>query len=363
MRTAIKYHALANVPAADRLKTLAGAMQFEFDKVKLACELAGPLAAYIGMTAANDGETGVKRVGGAPRMPPLTLERIKGFLAQKYATPADNPVLQDLSNQLEQFIHTNMPEMDLGWQLLFDAVPLEGTTHDHFDIIDTNAGITFTQRKPGEKTEIRRNISETKSTVGVVEYSDGLGLLDIWLQFNQFWTIDETIAEFRAKAFDKMAAAHYGLFTALGAGVDVAFDTDDTTTFNKAAAAILRLVKDKGYAAGTNAQFDIVCSPEKVGRIERMLTAQRGSAIVAQGTVKEPMAYRVRNIISTTHVAAADTGYYLVLAGRKIKRAVWKSLTIESARNAYVSATDLVGVMQFNAAIGDSDQVRRVKYA
>ena len=108
---------------------------------------------------------------------------------------------------------------------------------------------------------------------------------------------------------------------------------------------------------------NLVCSPEKVGRMEKVLTAQRGSAIVEQGTVSQPLVHRIAGIIGTTHVAANDTGSYLVLPGRKIKRGVWKDLTIEDTRNAYTSATDLVGVGQFNAAIGDTSQIKRCKYA
>ena len=68
-------------------------------------------------------------------------------------------------------------------------------------------------------------------------------------------------------------------------------------------------------------------------------------------------------MISTTYVPSNDTGYYLVLPGRKIKRGVWKDPTLESKRDIAVSAQDWVGVEQYNAAIGNSDQVRRVKFA
>ena len=122
-------------------------------------------------------------------------------------------------------------------------------------------------------------------------------------------------------------------------------------------------MRDKGYAAGQNAVFYAVCAPEHLGRIERMLTAQRGSAMVDYGTVGQPLAYSIGGVISTTHVPANSSGYYLVLPGRKLKRGVWKDLTVESARNVYVSAEDIVGVGQYNAAIGDSDQVRRVLFS
>lgn len=351
MKTSINFNKLKGLPMAEQLKALASGIAYEMAKPQLALELAK------NSVLASGGN-----VSGLDAKAP-SFERIKSFLAMKYGTSSDTPELSAVANEFEQFFHTNMPAMDMAFTQLFDVVDLRNSTHDHFDILDTNAGISWTQREPGGKTQIRRAITEAKATVSVLEFSDGLGLLDRWLQFQQFWNIDEAIAEFRAKYYEKKAELHYGLFTALGAGVDTAFSTDDVTTANAAAATIIRNTKSSGYSVGDNPSFYAVCAPEKVGRLEKMLTAQRGSAMVDQGTVGEPLAHRIAGIIGTTHVPAADTGWYMVLPGRKIKRGDWKDLTVESARNAYVSAEDLVGVGQYNAAIGDSNQVRRVKYA
>lgn len=353
MLTSLKYEALKGMTREQQIMVLKGAISMEMAKPALAIELAGP-EIYKGYHAAN---------GAGMKRPAPSIERIKNFLAAKYATTSNNPVLNDVANEFEQFFHTNMPEMDLGFTALFNLVDLRNSTHDHFDIIDTNAGLSWSQRLPGEETKIRRNITEAKTTVGFLEFSDGLGLLDVWLDFQQFWNIDEAIAEFRSTYYDKMASTHYSLFTAQGTGIDIPFATDDPTTLNNAASDIIRKVKNKGYAVSATAEFYIVCSIEKVGRLQRMLTAQVGSPIVAAGTVSQPIGFSIKGIIASTQVTAADTGYYLVLPGRKIKRGAWKDLTIESARNATVSATDLVGVGRYNAAVGDSDQVRRVKYA
>jgi hypothetical protein len=350
MKTAIKYNALKGMDTQTQLKTLAGAISFEFQKPQLCLEIAG-----------QKGLSNVHGLKGAANEPGF--ERIKAHLALKYGTASDNPHLVDIANQMEQFYHTNMPELDLGFTLLFDLVDLRNSTHDHFDILDTNAGLSWAQRLPGQPIKIRKAITEAKATVSYIEYADGLGLLDQWLQFNQFWNVDEAVAEFRATAFAKMASAHYGLLTALSSGVNQAFATDDVTTANNAAATILRAVKSKGYGTNQNAGFYAVCAPEHVGRLERMLTAQRGSAMVDAGTVSQPLAYRIQGIISSTDIPANSTGWYLVLPGRKLKRGVWMDLTVESGRSIYTSATDLVGRQQFNAAIGDTDQVRRVLFS
>lgn len=354
MNTTIKFNALKNKPREEQVKLLAGAIAFEFAKPVNILEAIGAHALNAQKTA---------KLLNQPSANSPVFDRIKNYFAVKYATTSDNPILNDIANQLEQFYHTNMPDLDMGFSLLFDMVDLRGSNHDHFDIIDTNAGVSWEQRKPGEMIKIRRSITEAKATVSYLEFADGIGLLDAWLDFQQFWTIDEAIAEFRAKYYDKMAETHYGLFTALGAGVNQAFATDDATTFNNAAAAILRAVRTKGYAAGQNAQFYILTSPERLGRIQKMLTAIQGSPMVDYGTMGQPIAFSVRGVIATTHVTAADTGYYLVLPGRKIKRGAWKDLTTESARNIYVTATDIVGTGRYNAAIGDSDQLKRVLFA
>lgn len=351
MKTSIKWKEVARLNDADKVKTLASAIAFEFAKPQLCVEMAEKAA-----IAANGNVVGFARNDPA-------FDRFKSFVSSKYATPSDNPQLVDVANQLETFFHTNMPEMDMAWSLLFDLIDLRSSTHDHFDILDTNAGISFNQTRPGEEVKIRRNITENKTTVSYLAFADGLGLLDDWLRFNQFWNIDEAIAEFRAKYYDKMAATHYGLLTALSTGVNEAFALDDVQTANNAAAAILRNVYSKGYGVGSNARFYAVCAVEKVGRLQKMLTAQLGSAIVSQGAVSQPLTVGIDAIIGTTHIPASDTGWYLVLPRRKIKRAVWQDLTVESNRNIYVSATDLVGQGKYNAAIGDSAQIRRCLYA
>lgn len=358
MNTGIQYARLAGLSEQDKRKALAVALQFTLQKTALALDaLGGTLPRSMDLEASTK--------AGAPvyRRHEISLDALKATLARKYATEDQNPILTTAATAVQEWYHSGMPELDLGYLPLFSLVDLRGSTSSSFEINDTSAGLVWTQRQPGAATQIRRNVSESQTVVNCIEYSEGIGILDRWLQFNQFWQIDDVVAEFLAKEADKRASVHYGLLTALGSGVNTAFATDDTTTFNTAAATILRAVRSSGYAVGANAQFDIVCAPEKVGRILAMLDARRGSPMIAFGTQDQPIAFQVRNVISTTHVTAADTGYYLVLPGRKLKRGIWKDVTLESSRDIYASATDWVGVTQYNAVIGDSAQVRRVLYS
>lgn len=354
MRTLMNFKALAGLPIDKQLSGLHKALAFALAMGPLCIETAGDgAAASLGAVKSFTGHS----------FPQPDLKAFEEALARKYATPDQNPVLTDPARKVQSWFHANMPELDLGYLPLFDLVDMRGTNQSQFEIATTSGGITWEQRAPGAKTDIRRVVSENALPVDVLEFSAGFGLLDRWLQFNQFWRVEEVISEFIATAYDKKAQLHYGLLTAQSTGIDQAFATDDQTTFNNAAGAILRAVRSAGYGAGQNAQFDIVVSPEKSGRVLAMLDAKRGSPMIAFGTADQPIAFNVRNVIITTHVAAADTGYYLVLPGRKMKRGEWKDRTIESKRDITVSAEDWVGVEQYNAAIGDTSQIKRVKYA
>ena len=362
MRPHFNFKALEGLPADEQRKRIAKAVAFNLHMPQLILDTMGEKAAYL-RAAANDGHVGVKSLAGMPAIKAPTAEDFERTLRSKYATQDQNPNLTTATNAATSWFHSNMPEIDTGYLPLFDLIDLRGTPHSSFDVETTSAGITWVERKAGGKTQIRREFSEAKVTVNYVEYTAGLGILDTWLQFNQFWKVSDAVAEFMSTEQDKRAEIHYGLLTALGSGVNETFATDAATTFNNACAAIIRNVSSSGYAVGANPQFDIVCQPEKLGYIVAMLEATRGSVMVAYGTQNQPIVFSVRNVISTRHIPAASTSYYLVLPGRKMKRGLWKDLTLESKRDIYVSAEDWVGSAQYNASIADTNQVRRVLYA
>ena len=293
----------------------------------------------------------------------ITFDQVKAYLVgHKYVTEGDTPILDDLAGRVYEVFHSNMPDMDVGYQMIFQDLDLRQSKQSSFELVDTNAGATWTQKKPGEATKVRRAITEASTTVKYLTFASGLGILDDWIRYQQWWTIEDAVAEQRAGGLDKRAEIHYGLLTALGAGVNEAFDTDDTKTLNNAAATILRAVRKKGYGTSQNAGFVIACAPEKVGRITKMLTANSGSLIVAYNANVQPITVRIRAVVSTTHIPAADNNYYLVLPGRKLKSGTWMDQQIERIRDGYKRAEDMVATMQFNAVVGDSDQVRRVAF-
>jgi hypothetical protein len=355
MHTHIQFEKLKNMPLEQARVALKRSIDLELKMPGLVMDMfqRNPATLQAVVKAVKDGDLS--------KIP--SEQHRKAFLAQKYATASSNPILTALDAQFAAFFHSNMPDVDIGWMQLFDLVDLRNSPHDHFDIDDTNAGITYTQIKPGAQIKKRTNISEAKLSVAYLTFGAGLGILDDWITKQMYWKIDEVIAEFRANWYDTMAQQHYGLFTAIGTGINQNFTVDDATTFNASAAVLIRNLRTMGYGVGQNTNFKIVCAPEKAGRLARMLTAQQGSQLVAFGTLKEPIAYTVDSLISSVWVPASDLGYYLMVPGKKIKRGLWQDLSVEQQRDASARATDWFASGQFNGAIGDTNQVVRVKYA
>lgn len=353
MNTVARYHNLAKMPAGQqRLKALAEAINLDLMLPQAYLDLQGGKAAN---------QSNVHNLGGAKAIDLPNIERVKAFLSMKYTTPSDTPALSDVAAAMVQVFHTNMPTVDLGWTNLFTIHDLRSSPSDHFEILDTNAGITFTQRAAGEEVKVRRNIVEDLLDVRFLEFADAVGILDVWLDYQKWWNVEAVVSEFLAKAWDKKAEFHYDLIQALGSGINTAFDTDATQTFNNAASSIVRALDGSGISAtGT---FKILTSPERVGYILKMLEAQRGSNIVAFGANVQPLAYTVDQVIASPHVPSNATGYYLILPGRKMQSGNWKDLSTESDRDIYKAAFDIVARMRWNAAIGEQNQVRRVAFS
>lgn len=253
-------------------------------------------------------------------------------------------------------VFANSAEEDFGYERLFDFVDMRKSAAKTFEILDASNGITFEQIKEGEPIKVR-GISTAKTSVGYLKYAGGLGFLDDWFRFNQYYLMDDVLRDVRLKYLATMAQVHYALLTALGSGVNQAFATDDVTTINNACAKILTDIKGKGYAAGENPVFKIAAGTGLKARIAKALAA----AFALPNANNNQIAYRIGEVIATTELA--DDKYYVILPGVKMKRAVWDDLNAESKRDALRRAEDMTWEGKFNAAIGDAAQVRRCSLA
>lgn len=365
MRLHLNYRALKQLPHEEARKELFQGINAALKILPMSMDILGEQRAL--KMAANDPQL-IRGVAGN-----LALDEAKAFLTseraapyfggQKWTVPADHASLINLASRIVSFTNDALRDIDLGYTALYDLVDMRGTGQDSFDLVDAHMGFTWHQRKPGEPIKPRRNITAASVPVTFIEAGDGFSLLDNWITYGKFYKVDEALAEFTNSYFVTKATRHYAPIIAVGAGQNTAFATDDATTFNAAVSAMLRALKGKGYMLGSNVQVDILVNPEKSGRVLAMLDAKRGSPMIAFGTQDQPIAFGVRNVIVSTEVANNDTGYYAVLPGRKLKRGEWMDLRVETQRDASTSANDWYGRGQYNAIVGDQDQIRRVLFS
>lgn len=354
--TVADFHALGRLPdrSQEQYRALAAAVSLELSLPQLFLDNAGRKAANVGanlhLIDANQ---------AAP-----SLDAIKSALRVKYQTATDTPQSSNVAARIDQWFQTGMVEIDTQWTQLFRLVDMRGGNQDAFEIYTGEFPVQFKQRAPGEKIEIARIPAETEMQVKYVKYGAGVGILDEWLRFNKWWSVQEVVGSFRNQYWDDQAAKHYGLFTSQGSGINFAKLPDDplgSATLNAAAGWIYRAQHRKGTGVNARTPLWIVTSPEKVGVITRMLEVTRGSLIVGyQGA--EPITTQIAGVIATSYVAPDDAGYYLVLPGRRIARGVWQDLQTESNRDIYKGAEDIVGTGMYNAILGDTSQVRRVLF-
>jgi len=247
----------------------------------------------------------------------------------------------------------NAPLQDFGYMDLFDFVDMRNVSNDTFEILDATNAITFTQRKKGEDAKIYE-VSDTKATVKYMDFAAGLSFYDAWFQFQQYYKFDDATAQARRKYFDKMANVHYTLFTSLGAGINQAFNGTDSQTIDDSCTQIISDVKDKGYFETENVQFMVLASNNLRRRLSKAIWP---FTINPNDTTAQGPVHNISALITSWHIPAST--YYVILPGNKLKRGIWKDLTVESDRDILKSAEDFVWNGQYNAAIGDSQQVRR----
>lgn len=249
------------------------------------------------------------------------------------------------------------PLQDFGFMEVFDLVDMRGVPKDSFEILDATNGITFNQRIPGEDAKIYK-VTDSKASVSFLEFAAGLGFLDVWFQFQEYYKFDDIVNQTQNKYYDKMASLHYALFTALGAGVNQAFDASDAQTIDNACAQIIDDCKAKGYFVNENVQFVVLANPKLLRRLTKAIWPL---SVNPNDTSSQGPTHNIRRIVPTWHLA--NTSYYVVLPGGKLKRGMWMDLSVESKRDALKSAEDFIWKGQYNGAIGDSQQVRRCSLA
>lgn len=261
-----------------------------------------------------------------------------------------NPVAMVLSNTVKG--------PDRGYELLFTENDMRSATADNFELIDVTGGVTFYQQAAGEEAKLSKIPTSAKTLVGMLRFTGGYNLLDDWLRFNQYYKIDALTADTISRWYDKRATTMYGLLTALAAGINEIFVTDDITTINNACAQILTDLEAAGYVVDENSEFVISCNPKLKMRVMKAIAA----AFMNPNTNNSQLQFNISAVVSTTKLA--NTSYYVSLPGGKNQRGEWEDLNLRPAqRNELILGAAHVWTGAYNAIIGESKQHRRCALA
>lgn len=243
---------------------------------------------------------------------------------------------------------------DRGYEMIFDEVDMRASSNESFEVLDVTGGVTFYQQLPGEEAKLSKLPTTAKSSVSFLRFTGGFPILDDWLRFNQYYKIDALTADTVRRWFDKKATIFYALIAALGAGINQAFATDDSTTINNACAAILTDLEAAGYVVAESSEFVIVCNPTLKARIMKALAA----GFLNPNSNLNQIVFNVSALVTTTKLA--NTSYYVCLPGQKSQRGEWEDLnTREPQRNELRLGADHVWTGAYNGVIAETKQFKR----
>ena len=329
----------------DRLKSM--------DVMERRQKLAGVLTAFFqGKLPVAAPTTEIAKEAGVD---PELVQKIMMLMAQKGMTgPDDAPDVMNRNQPVTAGIFYTAivdPIANFGFEELFDFVDMRGSGQTTFDILDVTNAITFEEIKTGQRMKVY-GITTAKSTVTKMVIAAAIGILDDWINYAQFWNLNQAANEARSKYYDKQATDHYALLAAITSDQNQAFATDDITTINNACAKILSDCAGKGYVLTGNESFELRAHTDLKQRIEKAFALTFNSPNSDKNQLVHTLSRKY-----TTKLAA--TSYYVGLAGRKAKRAIWSDLTAETDRDILLRGTDVAYSGEYNAAIGEEDQFRR----
>ncbi len=279
--------------------------------------------------------------------------KMMGILTAKGATgPSDSPNLMNRNTPVTAgvfFTSQVDPLLDFGFEDLYDFVDMRQSLQTQFDILDVTNLITFAEVKTGERM-LKYGIQDNKTTVAKMIVAAAIGILDDWINYAMYWNLNQAAVEAKSKYYDKQATDHYALITA--AAVNQAFATDDVTTINNACASILTGVANKGFVITGNETFELRANINMKARIEKAFALSFNSP----NTDKNQLVYTLNRKYSTKLLT---TEYYVVLPGRKLKRGIWSDLSAETDRDILMRGTDVAYCGEYNAGVGEVQQIRK----
>ena len=265
---------------------------------------------------------------------------------REFTTSGDTSQWASALNAIEA-VQTDVGDIDVGWAPAFDEVDIRQGSKSAIDILDVNSGLTFNKVREGGRALIY-GVGGIKTTVSADLYGGGLGFLRTWWDDEEWYKIEEMARDFRFKYSDQQATLMYGLITAISD--DIAFDTDDVTTLNTAAAELI--VDNDGSLPGINdgTTFLWYHHPNYKSRINIALKS------VLAYTSENNLVY---NVLPVSSVKVPTTHTWLTAPAIKNKYVRRMDLTLLSDEDITMFAEDVVGWGRYGGYV-NSAQVRRL---
>lgn len=238
---------------------------------------------------------------------------------------------------------------------LFRYVDRRSSRNPTYQFANVDGGsVVFEQKTPGEPAKIRKVNSATPTSITAVEYHGALGIDDHARRFDEYDVFEQSVQVVPAKWDDKRADLAAAVFTALGAGVNEAWDTDLTTTVNSAGAQIVEDCGDT-YGLPDNPTLALLYNHRRWSLVKQMLD----SMFLAPNDTNSGRELQW-NIVPVPTRKITTTSLYLALPGNDMVEVEWDELYSEMGRNYLRGADDLVWRARMNLAIGNVAQVRRI---
>jgi len=282
------------------------------------------------------------------------VQKVLAIMIQKGMTgPSDAPDVMNRNQPVTAgvFYKAMLDQFSFGYEDLYAFVDMRGSGQTSFDILDVENAITFGEVKLGERMKVY-GITTAKSTVTKMIVAAAIGILDDWINYAQFWNLNQAATEARSKYYDKQATDHYAVLAAITSDQNQAFSTDDITTINNACAKIFTDCAANGYVLTGNEVFELRAHIDLKQRIEKAFALTFNSPNADKNQLVHTLNRRY-----TTKLA--NTSYYVGLPGKKAQRGIWSDLSAETDRDILLRGTDVAYVGEYNVAIGNEDQFRR----
>jgi hypothetical protein len=281
---------------------------------------------------------------------------------------SDSGFPTDVRQLIERY-HLGLEEIDNGWQAFFDVRDFSGVRTSGFKVRDVQSGLTFTKRPKGGRARIYR-VTGTEAYVSFDMYGGGLEFDQAWFDDQEWWLIEDNVAEFRSAWYRDKAAVMYGLIGALDSGYNVAYDTTgstqlekDVNTLNTAIAAMITALASAGYAVTANTTVNVLSPIQLKARLNRALNSTYVTIGTAGASLK--VEYNVNPIYSTNVIdggSACTDKWFVGVPGLKNKVGEKMGLTVFTDFNKNSYTQDSVGWGRYGAYLNEA-QFRRLATA